>query len=64
MDEWMATQAKPPRGPGGDCAGPRDSLYCGLAMEDNVSGFPTTQPPPGLTGLVAMGPWGAPEGLG
>ena len=43
--------------------GPRDLLPCGLAVEDDLSGLSTPQPPPGLTGLVDMGPWRDPEGL-
>ena len=45
-------------------ARPRDPLPCGLAMEDALSGLSTPQPPPGLTGLVAMGPQRVPEVLG
>ena len=67
----MAAWARLPRSSGGDPvghswagAGPRDPLPCGLAMEDALSGLSIPQPPPGLTGLVDMGPQRVPEVLG
>ena len=67
----MSVWARTPRNSGGGPVGhswsgarPRDPLPCGLAMEDALSGLSTPQPPPGLTGLVAMGPQRVPEVLG
>lgn len=70
MDEWSA-KPRLPRVPEGTLqailragAGPRDPLPCDLVTEGNLSGLPTIQPHPWLTGPTEMGPWWVPEGLG